>query len=150
MPLDSLLQQTVAFLSVPLVGALLVWLAQRFTRERRLTLRLERLASIYSGLPEGETRREFGNRVNDVAAQLNCCLDPLFKRERRRKRMAAGMVFGVVLFMVYVYPGLEWASTGGRDWMPVVLAFVLVGAFLLIERDTRRQRVALAADAESR
>jgi hypothetical protein len=141
---DVILQTMLAVLSVPIVGAVLAWLAQRFTREARLTLRLQRLSGIYSGLPEGAPRQEFARRVEEVAVELNKRLDPLFKRERRRKRIATGVIFTTVMFLGLVFPGFAWRSGVGGEWVHVAMGGALLGVFLLIERDTRRQRAVLA------
>lgn len=147
--LDPTLQSVLAFLSVPLVSAFLIWLAPRFTRVGRLTLRLEKLAGIHAGMPEGAIRREFAERVNEVGAELNKRLDPLFKQERRRKRIAGTVVFGVVGVMALLFSGTEWTRQGGPEWTGIVLGIVLVGVFWLIERDTRRQRTVIAATREA-
>lgn len=142
----ELLQMTLAVLSVPAVAAAITWLARRFSKEARLTIRLERLAAIFPNLPEGTMRDEFGKRVAEAGAELNARLDPLFKNERRRKRR---VIVGLVLasaFVILVFPGYAVLGTAGSNTVGVGLGLVAVAGFLFIERDTRRQRSAISAE----
>lgn len=142
------LQLTVAVLSVPAVAAALSWLSRRFSKEARLMIRLERLAATFPNLPEGPMRDEFGKRVAEAGAELNARLDPLFKRERRRKRkVVVGILLAVVVLTFFV-PGQATDGEGARNVISVALGLAAVAAFLLIERDTRRQRAAIAAERE--
>lgn len=145
----ELLQMTLAVLSVPAVAAAITWLARRFSKEARLTIRLERLASIFPHLPEGSMRDEFRKRVVEAGAELNARLDPLFKQERRRKRR---VIVGLVLasaFLVFVFPGYAALGTAGSNTVSLALGAVAVAGFLFIERDTRRQRSAISAEQNS-
>lgn len=136
---------TIAVLSVPTVAAAVAWLARRFSKESRLTIRLERLAAIYPNLPEGAMRDEFAKRVADAGAELNARLDPLFKQERRRKRKVVVWVVLFSAFLSLVFPGHAALGQGGSNIASIALGGVAVAAFLFIERDTRRQRAAIKA-----
>lgn len=142
----EILQMAIAALSVPAVAAAITWLARRFSKESRLTVRLERLAAIYPNLPEGAMRDEFAKRVSDVGAELNARLDPLFKQERKRKRKVVVWVLVASAFLSLVFPGHVALGPGGSNVASIALGGVAVAAFLFIERDTRRQRGAIKAE----
>jgi hypothetical protein len=142
----ELLQITVAILSVPAVAASLTWLARRFSKESRLILRLERLAVIYPNLPDGAMREEFAKRVTDAGMELNTRLDPLFKRERKRKRQVVMWLMAGSTFLALVFPGHAALGPAGSNVVSVALGGIAVAAFLFIERDTRRQRAAISAE----
>lgn len=145
----EVLQMTIAVLSVPAVAAAITWLARRFSKESRLLLRLERLAAIYPDLPDGSMRDEFAKRVIDAGAELNARLDPLFKKERRRKRKVIVWLVVVSAFLVLVFPGHAALGPGGSNVVSLALGAMAVAAFLLIERDTRRERAAINAERTS-
>lgn len=142
--LGAPLQILLAVLSVPVLTAAFTWLARRFTKESRLTIRVERLAAIYSNLPDGSPRGEFAKRLNEATAELNARIDPLFKRERRRKWKVGVWIIGVGTFLT-VLPGRAIFGEGVTSWAGVLIGIVCVIAFLLIERDTHKQRAAIAA-----
>jgi hypothetical protein len=142
----EILQTTIAVLSVPAVAAAITWLARRFSKESRLTLRLERLATIYPNLPDGTMRDEFARRVSDAGAELNARLDPLFKRERRRKRKVIAWIVTALAFLMLVFPGHAVLGSGGSNAASIILGGIAVAAFLLIERDTRRERSAIKSE----
>lgn len=137
-------QILLAVLSVPVITAAFTWLARRFTKESRLTIRVERLAVIYASLPDGPPREEFAKRVNEATAELNARIDPLFKRERRRKRTVGIWIAGVGTLLT-VLPGRAILGEGVTSWGGVLVGTLCVIAFLLIEGDTRKQRDAIAA-----
>ena len=141
---SDFVQMLVAVLSVPVVAAGISWLARRFSKEARLTIRLERLAAVYPNLPDGPMREEFGRRVAEAGAELNARLDPLFKRERRRKRKVVAWLLVATAVLALLAPGL--AGEHSSSVVGVVLGIVGVGGFLLIERDTKRQRAAISAE----
>jgi Flp pilus assembly protein TadB len=146
---QDLLQMMIALLSVPVVAAALGWLARRFSKEARLTIRLERLATIFPNLPEGAMQDEFGKRVAEAGAELNARLDPLFKRERRRKRKVFAWLAMASAFLALVFPGHAALGDTGSTTISVILGAAGVAAFLFIERDTRRQRAAIATEQGS-
>jgi hypothetical protein len=136
-------QLVLGLLSLPLVTALGAWIVTRFSKERRLQLEVERRGHIYSNLPDGPAKEEFAERLNDSLRALNARLDPLFKKERRRKRTVvfwAG-IFAAALTAVGSAASLPAESVGNVAGL--VLGAFMVGAFFFIERDTKRQRLAL-------
>jgi hypothetical protein len=142
-----IMQLAVGLLSVPLLATAAAWLARRSTKESRLLIRVERLAAIYADLPTGEPKDEFGLRVFDATRELNTRLDPLFRSERRRKRKVALWVGGVLLALqVTVIPLISGTWTP-PNWYGITSGLiggaVIVVAWALIERDTKRQRRAL-------
>lgn len=144
----EVLQTSLAVLSLPTVAAAVAWLGRRFSKESRLLIRLERLAGIFPNLPEGETRDEFAKRVAEAGAELNARLDPIFKRERRRKRKVIVGLLVATAFIVLVFPGQELINSGWSTAASVAIGGVAVGAFFLIERDTHRQRQAIKAEQD--
>lgn len=138
------LQIILAVLSVPILTAAISWLARRFTKESRLTIRVERLAGIYTDLPEGPAREEFAKRVGELTAELNARIDPLFTLERRRKWRVASWIFGVGAVLTAL-PGRALFGEGVSSWAGILIGVLCVIAFLVIERDTRKQRAAIAA-----
>ena len=138
------LQIILNVLSVPLLTAAISWLARRFTKESRLTIRVERLAGIYTDLPEGPAREEFAKRVGELTAELSARIDPLFELELRRKWKVACWTFGVGAVLT-VFPGRALFGAGVSSWVGILLGAVCVIAFLAIERDMRKQRAAIAA-----
>ena len=143
--LSSPLQILLAVLSVPVLTAAISWLARRFTKESRLTMRVERLAAIYTHLPDGSPRVEFAKRLNEATTELNARIDPLFKRQRRRKWKVGSWIIGVGTILAVV-PGRAIFGEGVTSWAGVLIGIVCVIAFLLIERDTKSQRRAIAAE----
>lgn len=141
----ELLQLTIAGLSVPAVAAAITWPARRFSKESRLLLRLERLAAIYPNLPHGVMRDEFAKSVSEAGAELNARLDPLFKRERRRKKNVIAWLVVASAFLVVVLPGHAVLGPVGANLVSLALGGIAVVAFLFIERDTHRQRAAIEA-----
>lgn len=119
-------------------------LARRFSKEARLTIRLERLAGIYPNLPDGSMREEFGRRVSEAGSELNARLDPPFKRERRRKRKVVAWVLSASVVLAFFVPEVRGEDIG--NVVGVMLGLAAVGGFLLIKRDTKRQRAAIAAE----
>lgn len=141
-------QLTLGVLSLPLLTALGGWVWRRVSKEARLHAELERLARVYPTLPEGKAKALYAERVNDAVHALNIRLDPLFKRERRRKRKAVVAVLALTLVgSFFVAPGVDGGSNQPFEWvLGVVLGGVVVVIFWLIERDTKRQRAALQSD----
>ncbi|MBD8024876.1 hypothetical protein [Microbacterium gallinarum] len=140
---SDFLQLLVTVLSVPAIAAGISWLARRFSKEARLIIKLERLAAIYPNLPDGPIREEFGRRVSEAGSELNARLDPLFKRERRRKWKVIAWVLAASVVLAFLVPGVRGEGVG--NVVGVALGLAAVGGFLLIERDTKRQRAAIAA-----
>ncbi|MDT0180206.1 hypothetical protein Q9S36_08285 [Microbacterium sp. ARD31] len=145
----EVLQTTIAVLFVPAVASATTWLARRFCKEPRLLLRLERLAAIYTDLPHGSMRDEFARRVTDAGAELNARLDPLSRKERRRKRKVIAWLVVGSAFLVLVFPGHAALGPAGSNIVSLALGANAVAAFLLIERDTRRERAAIDAEQTS-
>ena len=132
-------QVLVGVLSVPTIAALIAWIAKRFTKESRLLVRVERLAAIYPNLPESIERDELATRLREITRELNNRLDPLFKRERRLKRKVVIWVTSVLVLATLIFfpasSSSRFSATAG-----LIGGGIAVLAFLLIERDTRRQR----------
>lgn len=145
---SEVVQMSLAVLSLPTIAAAVAWLGRRSGKESRLLIRVERLAAIFPNLPEGEARDEFAKRVSEAGAELNARLDPLFKQERRRKRKVIVGLLVATAFIVLVFPGRELINSGWSTAASVALGGIAVGAFLLIERDTYRQRQAIKTEQE--
>lgn len=139
----SIVQLVIAVLSIPVATGVVGWFLTRFSKERRLLLQLERLTQILPSLPEGPAKVEYSARVTDALTALNVRLDPLFKIERRRKRV----VFSWSIAIVALIAGIANAAHVPDGQYQPVVALILGGltviAFLLIERDTKRQRKVL-------
>jgi uncharacterized membrane protein len=140
----SIVQLAIAVLSIPVATGVVGWFLSRFSKERRLLLQLERLTKILPSLPEGSAKVEYGARVTDVLTALNVRLDPLFKLERRRKRVAFTWSIAIVAFIAAIANAAHVPDGQYQTVLALVLGGLTVVAFLLIERDTKRQRKALA------
>jgi len=140
--LVAAVQLIVGVLSVPTIAALIAWIAKLFTKESRLLVRVERLAAIYPNLPEGSERAELATRLAEITRELNRRLDPLFKRERRLKRKVVLWVTSLLLLVTLIFFPAS-SSSGFSSTAGLIGGGVGVLAFLLIERDTRRQRTLL-------
>jgi len=140
----SIVQLALAVLSLPVATGLLGWVMSRFSKERRLLLQVERLARILPSLPEGHAKVEFSDRVSEALAALNVRLDPLFKLERRRKRIAFSWSVAIVSVIAAVANAAHMPEVQYQTAVAVVLGGLTVLAFLLIETDTKRQRKALS------
>lgn len=68
-----------AVICIPLIG----WFSRRVTPEGRLTLRVERLGSVYALMPESPEKDEFKAHVTSAIKNLNGWLDPDTRRKRR-------------------------------------------------------------------
>ena len=136
-------QLVLGLLSLPLVTGLGAWVVTRFSKERRLQLEVERRGQIYSNLPEGPAREEFAERLNDSLRALNARLDPLFRKERRRKRTVVGWVAVFTAASIAIGSAASLPVESFGNVAGLVLGAFMVGAFLFIERDTKRQRLAL-------
>lgn len=64
---------TLGIAAVPLFG----WLSQRWTREARLSLRVNRLGSLLSLVPTSDQQRELEGHVLAAAKELNDWIDPI-------------------------------------------------------------------------
>jgi hypothetical protein len=136
-------QLAVGLLGLPLVTAFGAWALNRFSKERRLLLEVERRSQIYPNLPEGPAKVEYADRLNDSVRALNARLDPVFKKERRRKRtvivwIGVGSIATTTVGIVLSLPAEPYGTGAG-----LALGAVMIGAFLFIERDTKKQRLAL-------
>lgn len=76
-------------------------------------------------------------------------LDPLFKRERRRKRKVFAWLAIASSFVALVFPGHAALGDTGSTTISVILGAAGVAAFLFIERDTRHQRTAIDTEQAS-
>jgi hypothetical protein len=135
-------QVIVGVLSVPTIAAFIAWIAKRFTKESRLLVRVERLAAIYPNLPEGTERAELATRLSESTRELNRRLDPLFKRERSLKRKVVLWVTSLLILATLIFFPAS-SSSGFSSTAGLIGGGVAIVAFLLIERDTRRQRTIL-------
>src|SRR6185437_14532782 len=139
-----LLQLILAVLSLPVATGLLGWLCSRFSKEHRLLLLVERLSLILPSLPEGSAKSEYAERVSDALRALNVRLDPLFKIERRRKRIVVVWLV-VVLGLTAAFANVAHVASGNlQTIVSIIFGGLGVLAFTLIERDTKKQRKALS------
>lgn len=139
-----MLQLVLAVLSLPIATGLLGWLCSRFSKERRLLLLVERLSRILPSLPEGSPKVEYSERVNDALRALNVRLDPLFKIERRRKRIVFVWLVGIVGLAAGFANAAHIPNGNYQTVLGISFGGLAVLAFVLIERDTKRQRRALS------
>lgn len=139
-----IVQLVIAILSIPVATGAVGWLLSRFSKERRLLLQLERLTQILPSLPEGPSKVEYSTRVTEALTALNVRLDPLFKLERRRKRVVFTWSIAVVAFFAGIANAAHVPVGQYQTVLGLVFGGLTVAAFLLIERDTKRQRTALA------
>lgn len=75
---------------VPFVG----WLSQRWTREARLILRVNRLGSALQFVPSSDAKTALETNLIDAVRDLNDWIDPINKGIRTLQR-----AIGVVLFI---------------------------------------------------
>ena len=142
--LVSIVQLVIAVLSIPVATGVVGWFLSRFSKERRLLLQLERLTQIFPSLPEGPAKIEYSARIVDALTALNVRLDPLFKLERRRKRVVFTWSIAVVASIAGIANAAHVPDGQYQTVLGLVFGGLTVAAFLLIERDTKRQRTALA------
>jgi hypothetical protein len=67
------------------------WVSKRLSREGRLVLRIERLGSAYSALPESPEKKELEGHLLQAAAKLNDWLDEDARIVRWIQRVAMGL-----------------------------------------------------------
>jgi len=138
-----LAQLVLGALSLPLVATLGGWLISRLSAERRLLAQVERLAHIYPSIPESLAKAEYAERVTAAVVALNTRLDPLFKVERKRKRLVVLWVLSAIVILVTIATTTHSPTEPLTSLAGLILGAVVVFAFWLIERDTRRQRAVL-------
>jgi hypothetical protein len=109
---------------------------------------------LYPNLPAGVTRDEYADRINDALLELNARLDPLFVRERKRKRIAYWVVVVTAIGFALTFPALfsgesGWPSAWSGTVLGVFAGILLLVAHALIERDTARQRNQIRASIDA-
>lgn len=138
-------------LFIPVVG----WFSRRATREGRLTLRVERLGTLYAAMPDSDEREMFKAHYLAAISDLNGWLDidaRAFRRARRAIYVITYVVGIVLLFVVSANlpKGDTVASTlAGFGIALVIIAGTFGGGAALERLAARKQERELAKAKEA-
>jgi hypothetical protein len=131
------------FLAIPLFG----WFSRRATKEGRLTLRVERMGTVYSAMPESAERTTYEAHYRRAIGELNNWLDIDAKALRRSVRavFVFSYIFGIIVFTA-LGPLIAADNSVLTTLFGTLVAFIIgVGAYggqyFLERRATRRQEV---------
>jgi amino acid transporter len=140
----------IAVIGIPLVA----WFSRRATQEGRLTLRVERLGTVYALMPNSAEKETFKSHLTGTIASLNSWLDP--DNARRRRIIHRVSIATYVVCLVVVLCTAPFVDTARTPWFTSVLGVVIglvvslitFGTSYLLERSTRIKRERDTAERE--
>lgn len=138
-------------LLIPVVG----WFSRRATKEGRLTLRVERLGTVYVAMPDSDEREMFKAHYLAAISDLNSWLDIDARalRQARRATYVITYLLGMVLVVVVsaqLPKGDTVASTlAGFGIALVIIAGTFGGGAALERLAARKQERELAKAKEA-
>ena len=135
----SALIGAVAVICIPIIA----WLFRRSTREGRLLLRVERLGSAHSVMPDSPEKLRFAGYLVGAVNDLNSWLDPENRRRRKLIRRIFGWTYAVGVIAVLL--SIPVIDDDSRPWLSSTLgiiigtgiAVVTMGSSFIIERNAR-------------
>ncbi|WP_167041284.1 hypothetical protein [Salinibacterium sp. ZJ454] len=123
---------------------LLLWFTRRTTREGRLLLRIERLGTAHSLMPDSPEKTTFETHVNRLVADLNVWLDEGNRRRRSIQRSVtwtsycAG-VLAVVASLPFTDPEQPWRSTVLGTMIGLAIAATTSVSSYILARNARKE-----------
>ena len=129
--------------------------SQRFTREGRLLLRIQRLGSVYQLLPESAGKAELGQRISGIVDELNTWLDAETVKRRAIGRMVwvvtfvIGLVAAVVTTMSLNPTAQPWSSIAIGAAYGAAITASATGVMLVLDRQSRRRLEAAKASSSA-
>lgn len=95
----AVLVNSLAVALVPFLG----WLSQRWTREARLSARVNRLGSLLALIPESDQRETLSSHVLAATKELNGWIDPIARGVRRLQGFIGLILLGLgVTFVIWL------------------------------------------------
>ncbi|MHC5795330.1 hypothetical protein ACVXZ4_04155 [Lacisediminihabitans sp. FW035] len=120
----------IAIIGIPLAA----WLSRRATKEGRLTLRVERLGTVYALMPESPEKETFKQHVTVAVEALNVWLNPDNARRRQISRRVSTILWLVCVAAVFI--AVPFVDTTKTPWVTSVLGVVIGSVIALVTFST--------------